>query len=79
MIYQHVLASVIKFFTLHIYAEHCLIQKNRGATPMFRTTVGSLVILKEELPAPRETVVKAGWWVMSSWRVVVRTSAVVTA
>ena len=46
---------------------------------MFRTTVGSLVILKEELPAPRETVVKAGWWVMSSWRVVVCTSAVVTA
>ena len=41
---------------------------------MFRTTVGSLAIFKEELPAPSETLIKAGWvqhsvctwWVVSS-------------
>ena len=41
--------------------EYYVIQTNRVAGSIFRTTVGSPAALKEKLPAPREILIKAGW------------------
>ena len=38
-----------------------MIQKKKKGGSVFRTTMESPAIFKEELPAPRATLVKAGW------------------
>ena len=42
------------------FAEHCVIQTYRLARSVFQTSVGGLATFKEELPTPRDALIKAG-------------------
>ena len=44
-----------------ILADHCVIQTNSWAEAVFRTMVRSPATFKEQLSAPRETLITVGW------------------
>ena len=44
-----------------ILVDHCVIQTKSWAEAVFRTTLRSSATFKEELPAPRETLITVGW------------------
>ena len=43
------------------FVEHCMIQTNIWTGSVFRISVGGPTTIKEELPAPREALIKAGY------------------
>ena len=50
-------------FTIYVDIKewvHCVIQTDRWAEPVFRTSVGAPATFKEELPVSREALIKAG-------------------
>ena len=42
------------------FAEHCLIETNRWTRSVFRILMQGPATFEEELPAPREALIKAG-------------------
>ena len=64
----------IKLCVDKILVDRCAIQTNSWAEAVFRTMVRSPATFKEELSAPRETWIIAGWcnnycawWVVPGW------------
>ena len=73
VIYQHILTSLNRVSYLPNICQ-TLCDSNRGIGSVFRTTAGRPAILKEELPAPWETLTKqvsatpcCARWVGPSW------------
>ena len=48
----------------HVLVDQCLIQVNSWAGSVFSTTVRNPATFKKELLAPRETLIKAGWYII---------------
>ena len=54
------LRHIDRTYRLIPFAEHCVIQTNKSGRSVFQTSVGGPVTFREELPAPREALIKAG-------------------
>ena len=60
MVFCRALKHKYRTYRLITFAEHCVIQTNRWAGSVFRTSMGGHATFKEELQAPIEALIKAG-------------------
>ena len=58
-IFYHLSTSLNRALTCQVLAKHCVIQTNRGAGSVFQTTGGGPATFKDDLTAPRDTLIKA--------------------